>query len=66
MAKVIISQMEEKNIRVFDFGKKAQNIVLKNTEFLPEGQKISISVFGRDFNFLLPLMGEFQVMKFCP
>ena len=63
MTKIIISQMEEKNIRVIDFGKKAENIVLKNTESLPEGQKISINVFGRDFNVLLPLMGEFQVMN---
>jgi len=63
IAKKIFARMKERNIRIIDFGKNANDIILKNTETLPDGQRITISVFGGEFSLLLPLIGEFQTMN---
>jgi UDP-N-acetylmuramoyl-L-alanyl-D-glutamate--2,6-diaminopimelate ligase len=46
-----------------DFGTNANDLILKNTEILPDGQKLSLSVFGRKFDVILPLIGNFQSMN---
>ena len=55
--------LNERNIRCMDFGTNANDLILKNTQILPYGQKLSLSVFGREFDVILSLIGSFQSMN---
>jgi len=47
--------------RVMGFGRAGMDIRLLNTEFLNDGQRVTISVSGRETTIRLPLIGDFQV-----
>ena len=46
--------------RVMGFGRAGKDIRLLNTEFLNDGQQVTISVSGRETTIRLPLIGDFQ------
>ncbi len=49
------------NREIVDYGRNAQHIRLCHTEYTETGQKITIEWNGKSYEFLLPLMGDFQV-----
>ena len=63
MAVKISAMLKKRNISFIDFGRNANDVVLKHVEALPDGQKLSLSVFGRESNLTLPLIGDFQSMN---
>jgi UDP-N-acetylmuramoyl-L-alanyl-D-glutamate--2,6-diaminopimelate ligase len=63
MAIEISKMLKKRNINLIDFGKNANNIILENIEIMPDGQKISVSVFGQTCDVMLPLLGNFQSMN---
>jgi len=49
--------------RVFTYGNKGVDLKLIKRVAKPSGQEIHIQVFGKEYNLMLPLVGEFQVMN---
>ncbi len=55
--------LKKRNINLIDFGKSASDVILENIEAFPDGQRLSLSVFGRAYDLMLPLIGDFQSMN---
>lgn len=62
-AQKLIQTCTEKNHRVILYGHEGKDIKLNSRKPMPSGQKISITVFGKDHDLTLPLVGDFQVMN---
>ncbi|MDR3508072.1 MAG: UDP-N-acetylmuramoyl-L-alanyl-D-glutamate--2,6-diaminopimelate ligase [Caulobacteraceae bacterium] len=45
---------------ILSVGERGQSLTLTGRALLPEGQRLSISAHGRDYDVLLPLAGGFQ------
>ena len=60
MTAKILKILRDRNISIIDFGKNANDLILKNIEALPNGQELSLSIFGRTYDVILPLIGSFQ------
>jgi len=63
MAVKLSKILKKRNINSIDFGKNANDVILENIEAFPHGQRLSLSVFGRTYNLMLPLIGNFQSMN---
>ncbi len=49
--------------KIISFGLKGESIKVFKITPQPEGQGVSFSVDGKDYNITIPLVGEFQVMN---
>ncbi len=47
--------------RLISYGNKGKEIQIKSYEPRPNGQKVRFSAMGKDYEILLPIVGEFQV-----
>ena len=54
---------KSRGLRMWSYGQKAQDIVLKSRALRPDGQDLQINVLGRDYTVALPLVGQFQAMN---
>ena len=54
---------EQRKITVLSYGKNGQELKLLNTIPQPQGQIITVSVFGKEHTINLPLIGHFQAMN---
>jgi len=54
---------DARNIRVIDYGRKAQTLTLVERQAEAKGQALIISWEGKTYNVTLPLVGEFMVMN---
>lgn len=54
---------DTRNIRVIDYGRKAQALTLIERQAEAKGQALVISWQGKTYNVTLPLVGEFMVMN---
>ena len=54
---------EQRGITVWSYGKNGQELKLLNTIAQPQGQIITVSVFGKEHTINLPLIGHFQAMN---
>ena len=63
MALRISAMLRDRNTSFIEFGRNANDIILRNIEALPDGQRLSLSVLGHEYNLTLPLIGDFQTMN---
>lgn len=49
--------------RIISYGEMGEDIRLLKRALQPAGQDVSVSVFGRQYDLTLPLVGQFQVMN---
>jgi UDP-N-acetylmuramoyl-L-alanyl-D-glutamate--2,6-diaminopimelate ligase len=63
MALRISAMLRDRNTSFIEFGRNANDITLRNIEALPDGQRLSLSVLGHEYNLTLPLIGDFQTMN---
>ena len=52
-----------RGLPLISYGRKGKEIKLHSITPNPKGQKLSLTVFEEDYEVLLPLIGEFQVMN---
>ena len=60
---VLATALEKRRIKILSYGLKASDILLKKVEPLPDGQRLSLNVLGKDAELNLPLIGGFQSMN---
>lgn len=53
----------KRNIKVLDYGHKAEALKIKRCRAAAGGQHLELSVMGKDYDVTLPLVGEFMVMN---
>jgi len=63
MASRISTMLEKRNTRVIEYGSTANDIIIRDIEALPDGQRLSLSIFGKKHDLILPLVGDFQTMN---
>ncbi len=63
MGDALTGALIKRRIEFFNYGRTANDIVLKNSEALPDGQRLFLNVLGRDIELTLPLIGDFQTMN---
>ncbi len=63
MAEALTIALVKRRIEFLNYGRSANDLVLKNTVALPDGQRLSLDVLGRDVELTLPLIGDFQCMN---
>ena len=54
---------EHSGRKVFSYGENGQDIKLANRTLCPEGQNLSLDVFGKTYQVTLPLVGKFQAQN---
>lgn len=54
---------EKSGHRIISFGRAGDNIKIMDRDAKPDGQNISILIEGKEYQVLLPLVGEFQAMN---
>lgn len=54
---------DARDIKSFSYGYKGQDFKILERFPAPSGQDIRLRVFGKDIDFFLPLVGEFQLMN---
>lgn len=54
---------EQRKITVWSYGKNGCELKLLNTIPQPQGQIITVSIFGKEYTINLPLIGHFQAMN---
>lgn len=54
---------KQRNLRVLSYGENGKDIRFAERMLQPHGQMLKLSVFGEDFEVLLPLVGQFQTMN---
>lgn len=54
---------KSRNIACWGYGSEGKELRLLARDILPEGQALSLEIFGQKFDLLLPLVGEFQAMN---
>jgi len=59
----LAAALEKRRIKILSYGLKASDILLKKVEPLPDGQRLSLNVLGKDVELNLPLIGGFQSMN---
>jgi UDP-N-acetylmuramoyl-L-alanyl-D-glutamate--2,6-diaminopimelate ligase len=59
----LLAVLKQRNIESYSYGYKGREIKLLSCKPKPNGQEIEILLFGEKYAFLLPLVGEFQVMN---
>lgn len=62
-SEALVDELEKRRIKTISYGLKANDIVLKKIEPLPDGQCLSLNVLGKDAKLNLPLIGGFQSMN---
>jgi UDP-N-acetylmuramoyl-L-alanyl-D-glutamate--2,6-diaminopimelate ligase len=63
MAEELTLVLVERGIKFFNYGQSANDIILKNVDALPDGQRLYLNVMGRDVELTFPLIGGFQSMN---
>lgn len=54
---------EKRGHRIIGFGKQGSEFAIKQLELLPHGQKVKLSLFGKEYALHIPLVGAFQTMN---
>ena len=54
---------EHRKHKLIGFGKKGEQFRIHTLEPLPHGQKVAVSLFGKNYQLDVPLVGAFQVMN---
>jgi UDP-N-acetylmuramoyl-L-alanyl-D-glutamate--2,6-diaminopimelate ligase len=60
---VICKICESRGIRVFGYGYAGNELRVVSREAVAQGQNVVLDVFGKKYEFLFPLVGEFQIMN---
>ncbi|MBT3990262.1 MAG: UDP-N-acetylmuramoyl-L-alanyl-D-glutamate--2,6-diaminopimelate ligase [Rhodospirillaceae bacterium] len=55
--------LTKRRTEFLNYGRNANDIVLKNITAQPDGQRLALSVLGQDVEIALPLIGGFQAMN---
>ena len=49
--------------KVVTYGEKGKDIRILKRALVPSGQRVTVSVFGQEYDVVIPLAGQFQVMN---
>lgn len=52
-----------RGLRIIGYGRRGEELRLRSIEATPDGQRLQLSVFGRDAVVDLPLAGDFQALN---
>lgn len=52
-----------RGITYWSYGYNGEELKILSREAMPNGQRLSLRIFGQEIDFTLPLVGEFQVMN---
>lgn len=53
----------ERDIKVWGYGHNGEELKILSRKAIPQGQEVVLSIFGQEIDFILPLVGEFQLMN---
>jgi len=63
MAIKLTEVLTERHVKILDYGRRANDILLKKIEILPHGQRLFLNILGFEVEVMLPLIGDFQSMN---
>ena len=55
--------LEKAGHKVVTYGEKGKDIRILKRALVPSGQRVTVSVFGQEYDVVIPLAGQFQVMN---